>query len=171
MSAPIDPALALLTYRARQLAKPLDLAGIAATRDTSSLLVVRIADERIGLELEHVLEVHRAAMLTPIPAARSPVVGVVAWRGRVLTVLDIAAARSGPVSLTDSTRIVVLGQHRAVFGIIADAVDDAQDVNLADVAPTEDVAESRRAFVRGALPDALVVIDAAALMAHFAPSH
>ena len=170
MSAIIDPALALLAYRARQLARPLDVATSAA-RQASSLLVVRIADERIGLELNHVLEVHRAPTLTPSPAAQSPVVGVVAWRGRVLTVLDIAAARSAPVSVTDATRIVVLGHHRAVFGIIADAVDDALDVDLAAVAPTDDVAESRRPFVRGALPDALVVIDAAALMAHFAPSH
>jgi hypothetical protein len=44
-------------------------------------------------------------------------------------------------------------------------------VNLADVAPADDVAESRRPFVRGVLPNALVVIDAAALMAQFAPSH
>ena len=164
----------VLARRARELARPVeDVTTRIATgaNRTAGFLVIRIGSERIGVELDQITEVHRTSGLTPIPGARAPVVGVIAWRGRVLTVLDIAESRTGPVALTESTRILVLGQRRAAFGVVADEVEDVQDVNMQDAAPVDDVAPTRREFIRGALPDALVLLDAAALIARFAPTH
>ena len=167
------PARELLAKRARQLARPLeDDQGIARDRaGMFSLLIVRLGDERVGLALDRITEVHRVSALTPIPGARLPVVGVAAWRGRVLTVLDIAPSRSGPIAITDSTRILVVGRQRAAFGVVADDVEDVLDVNMHDVAPVDDVPAARRDFIRGVTADALVVVDADALIDRFAPTH
>jgi purine-binding chemotaxis protein CheW len=165
-------AQAILKERARQLARP--LAGIGAQNATgpsaASVLVAKLGDERATIALDHIIEVYRTAALTPIPGARTPVIGVIAWRGRVLTVLDIAHSRSGPIAITDTTRIIVVGQRTASFGILADEVDDVEDLNTQDAVPVEDISPGRREFVRGVTSNALVVLDAAALIARFAPT-
>lgn len=163
---------AVLQERARQLARPLTT---AANRDASganatSVLVARLGDERASIALDHIIEVYRAGELTPIPGAQAPVVGLIAWRGRVLTVLDIAHTRSRSIEMTDETRILVIGQRTASFGIIADEVEDVQDLNAQEAVPIENISPSRREFVRGVTADALVVLDAAALIARFAPT-
>jgi purine-binding chemotaxis protein CheW len=163
----------VLQERARQLARPLATVGNrdAASASTMSVLVARLGDERASIALDHIIEVYRAGVLTPIPGAQAPVVGLIAWRGRVLTVLDIAHTRSRAIAMTDATRILVVGQRTASFGIIADEVEDVQDLNTQEAAPIEDLSPSRREFVRGMTADALVVLDAAALIARFAPTH
>ena len=168
MTATVADAHTILAERARQLARPLTEIN-DATDSTSSLLVVTIGDERIGIALDHITEVHRPKVLTPIPGARAPVVGVIAWRGRVLTVLDVAHSRRAPLKLTDSTRILVLGTHNAAFGIVADDVDDVEGLDSQDIVPVEDVSPARSAFVLGTTANALVVLDAAALITRFAP--
>ena len=165
-------AQTILRERARQLARP--LAGIGELNATgagaTSVLVARLGDERATIALDHIIEVYRAAALTPIPGARTPVIGVIAWRGRVLTVLDIAHRRSDAIAITDTTRIIVIGQRTATFGIFADEVDDVEDLNTQEAAPVEDISPDRREFVRGVTSNALVVLDAAALIARFAPT-
>ena len=89
----------------------------------------------------------------------------------MLTVLDIALKRTAPVTIGEATRIVVIGQRRAAFGIIADEVEDAQLVNLQDAAPVDSADPARAGLIRGVTPDALVVLDVPALIARFAPTH
>ena len=164
----------VLEQRARRLACPLaevEQGEALHGGETSVLLVVRLGDERVGVALDHITEVHRVDALTPIPGAQPPVVGVIAWRGRVLTVLDFAQGRAGRVAITDATRILVIGQRRASFGIVVDDVDDIEKVNMKDAVHVHDVAPARRDFVRGVTADALVVLDAAALIARFATTH
>lgn len=162
----------VLQERARQLARPLTTVGNrdASGANATSVLVARLGDERASIALDHIIEVYRAGELTPIPGALTPVVGLIAWRGRVLTVLDIAHTRSRSIEMTDATRILVIGQRTASFGIIADEVEDVQDLNAQEAVPIENISPSRREFVRGVTADALVVLDAAALIARFAPT-
>ncbi len=162
----------VLQERARQLARPLTTVGNrdASGTNATSVLVAKLGDERASIALDHIIEVYRAGELTPIPGAQTPVVGLIAWRGRVLTVLDIAHTRSRSIEMTDATRILVIGQRTASFGIIADEVEDVQDLNGQEAVPIENISPSRREFVRGVTADALVVLDAAALIARFAPT-
>ncbi|MGI8401942.1 MAG: chemotaxis protein CheW [Gemmatimonadaceae bacterium] len=172
MNGPDISARTILQERARQLARP--LAQIVdrnfAVTNATSVLVARLGDERASIALDHIIEVYRTPSLTPIPGARTPVVGVIAWRGRVLTVLDIAHSRSGQITITEATRILIIGQRTAAFGIVADEVDDVEDLNTQQAVPVEDVSPARREFVRGVTANALVVLDAAALIARFAPT-
>jgi purine-binding chemotaxis protein CheW len=164
-------ARTILQERARQLARPLAHIVAASAASATSVLVATLGDERVSIDLDHIIEVHRAAVLTPIPGARTPVIGVIPWRGRVLTVLDIAHSRTGPITMTDATRILVIGQRTAAVGILADDVDDVDDLNTHNAIPVEHVSPARREFVRGVTSDAVVVLDAAALIARFAPTH
>lgn len=165
-------ARAVLVERARRLAQP--LAGIEegdiGEENRASVLVVRLGDERVGVPLDYTTEVYRTTELTPIPGARSPVAGAIAWRGRVLTILDIAHNRREPVAMTDATRILVIGQRTAAFGILADEVEDVQHLNTNAIRPVENVSPARSEIVRGTTADGIVVLDAAALIVRFAPT-
>ena len=162
----------LLARRARQLARPLSEGEATGSGgDTTSLLVIRVGSERIGVALDHIIEVHRSMSLTPIPGAAPPILGVIAWRGRVLTVLDIAHDRNGPIALSDATRVLVLGQRRASFGIVADDVEDVHDIDIGHAVPLDDVAPARGQLLQGVMADALVILDVAALIARFASTH
>jgi chemotaxis signal transduction protein len=85
------------------------------------------------------------------------------WRGRLLTVLDLRAALGLPTAaLNDMAFVIVLDGARAALGVLADAVHDVTTLATSDVHPLADDAE-RRLAVRGATPDATMVIDAARL--------
>lgn len=171
MSGAVDPK-EILGARARSLARPVVVDQVSFDEaDSTTVLVIHLGGEKIGVALDYITEVHRAARLTPIPGARPPVTGVIAWRGRVLTVLDIATGRSAPVAVDEKTRIVVIGQRRAAFGIVADEVEDVQLVNLHDAAPVETADPARAELIRAVTSDALVVLDVPALIARFAPTH
>jgi purine-binding chemotaxis protein CheW len=164
----------ILALRARQLARPFSDSmqdAQATDGDLSAFLVVRIGAERFGLALDHITEVYRVDAITPIPGAHSPVVGVIAWRGRVLTVLDIAQKRSTPLTITSDSRILVIGVRRALFGIVTDEVEDTEHIYAQDISPADEVVTSRPEFVGGVSADAIVVLDAAAIMRTFAPRH
>ena len=166
-----ETARTVLQERARQLARPLTTVGNRdAGANATSVLVAKLGDERASIALDHIIEVYRAGELTPIPGTQTPVVGLIAWRGRVLTVLDISHTRSRAIEMTEATRILVIGQRTASFGVIADEVEDVQDLNAQAALPIENISPSRREFVRGVTADALVVLDAAALIARFAPT-
>lgn len=171
MSGALEPK-GVLEERARRLARAVVVDEARPDEaDSDTVLVIGLGVERVGVALDYITEVHRAVRLTPIPGARPPVAGVIAWRGRVLTVLDIALQRTGPVTIGEATRIVVIGQRRAAFGIVADDVEDTQLVNLHDAAPVETADPARAGLIRGVTSDALVVLDVPALIARFAPTH
>jgi len=163
-----DADRATLAARARDLARP--LAEVGHTDAALELLAVDIAGERIALPLEAIVHVHRATEVTPVPGAPARVVGLVAWRGRVLTVVDLAE-RGGNVEIGEQSRVLVLGERRAAFGLLVDAVDDVVSVDAADVGPIDDAAPERAALFRGVTGDATLVADGGAIIERFTRSH
>ena len=163
-------ARALLEQRARDLARPASSA--TAEYEISSavgvhVLEIRLGDERIGVPLAQIVEVYRPPTLCAVPGARPPIAGVAAWRGRVLTVLDLAARRESPVALGDSARVIALGTGRAAFGLFADDVEEVQVVNDTDLLAPDDPSPMRAGIVRGVTRDALVVLDSIALLQRY----
>jgi chemotaxis signal transduction protein len=158
---------ALLDARAVFLARPPDETAAEYEKSASDALVIleiRLGDERVGIPLAQIVEIYRPAALSAVPGARAPVAGVAAWRGRVLTVLDLASARSGAVTLGEAARVVVIGTGRAMFGLFADEVEVVRSLDAGDLRPPENPSPARAGVVRGVTPDALVVLDAQALL-------
>jgi purine-binding chemotaxis protein CheW len=156
-----ERAREILLDRARELAT----LPTRRARDDESLEVITftLAGERFAIETRAIVEVFRLASLTTLPGAEPPVLGLTMWRGRLLTVLDLRAALGLPTAaLNDMAFVIVLDGARAALGVLADAVHDVTTLATSDVHPLADDAE-RRLAVRGATPDATMVIDAARL--------
>jgi chemotaxis signal transduction protein len=151
---------AVLARRARELAKPRQVADAAAAADQMDVLVFLIGDERLAMPLGSIVAIIRAAVVTPLPRAVAPVYGVTAWRGRPLTVLSVGAKAA---SHDADTRLIVLGDgRRAVVGLLADSVDETRVVARSTLTPT--LSGARRSMAMGMTDDAVLVLDAEAML-------
>jgi chemotaxis signal transduction protein len=156
----------VLEARARHLARPVGAAenGVVLDANTLTVLIARLGEERVAFPLAQIVEVHRPSALSVVPGASAPVAGVIAWRGRVLTVLDLAHGRQGLPALGDEARVIVIGQARAAFGVFADETEDVQTIDLSTLVTDDDASPTRAAIVRGVTSDAVVVLDSIALL-------
>ena len=150
---------ALLEARAKILAKPRALHDASAAEDEMDVLVFLVGDERLSIPLVSIVSIVRATVVTPLPRAVAPVLGVASWRGRPITVLPVGAG----ISVKDAQRrLIVLGDgHRTILGLLVDAVDDARVVRKSALSPALGGARGR--FAMGVTEDAVLVLDAEAL--------
>lgn len=110
---------------------------------TESLLVVRAGERLFALPLDRVQEVVPARPLTPIPGAGAAVSGMVNVRGRVLPVVDLAAALHLDSAATGPDHRLLVVQH------------SGREVGLGveDVIRIERVAVDDLTALRGALSE------------------
>jgi chemotaxis signal transduction protein len=154
----------ILHERARQLSRPIANASTTKRVDAVSFSLGR---ERYAVDARQVFAVFRLESLTPLPGARPPVAGVTPWRGDVLTVLDIRSlVGATPTALDDLARVIVLGNERPELGLLADRIDDPLQLDAGSVHPlSADRASRGSEILRGVTSEAVVVLDAHALLA------
>jgi purine-binding chemotaxis protein CheW len=151
----------VLRHRAEALARP-----VAETwqGDLSSLLVFRLGGERLGVESRCVLEVFRLQELARLPGAAPPLFGVTPWRGDLLTLIDLRQALgTGERPLQDLGRVLVLGEERAAFGVLVDAVEEMVPYRPDDLHPLPP-GGSAGSLVRGMTAGAVIVLDGQELL-------
>lgn len=154
----------LMARRTRDLARP-----VAVVARTSGRLVVHftLGGERLALEARWLLGVAKLMTLADLPGAEPPVRGVTVWRGELLTVLDIRPVLGiSTAVLSDLTRVLVLGERRARFGLLVDAVGDVADLSGVDLLPTPPGSLARE-YLIGVTAEAGLVLDGARLLQLF----
>jgi purine-binding chemotaxis protein CheW len=152
----------ILEERARALARPL----APPTWGTAiEAITFALGKERYALESRYLQAVFRLQRFSPIPGAAPPIVGVTAWRGDLLTILDLRQLLGVQASgVSDQSRVLVLGEARAAFGILADAVAELVTLPLSAIRPPAEGVAMRREYLRGITGTALLVLDAAHLL-------
>lgn len=150
--------------RTRELARPLE-----STNRIAGVLLLRfsLGGERLAIEARWLLGVSKVSMLAGLPGAELPVRGVTVWRGELLTVLDIRPNLGiSTAVLSDLTRILVLGERRARFGLLVDTVSDVADLSTADLLPVPSGSLARD-YLLGITADAGLVLDGQRLLQLF----
>jgi purine-binding chemotaxis protein CheW len=154
----------VLGERARRLARPPPAEPQAG--EQLILAAFALSGERYGIETAFVREISRFTEFTPVPGAGDFLVGVTNLRGAILAVVDLrkflGLAGGG---VTELSRMLVLGDDRSEFGILADEVHGIVTLRPDEVleapAPAPEDADHR---VRGVTKDALIVLDGARLL-------
>ena len=126
--------------RARELAKE---PPAPETGKTVDMLVFLLGNERYGINVANVREIHRQRQLTPVPRAPGFVAGVFSARGRILSAIDLRVFFGlPPISMSDQTKIIVvtntdahLETDKIEVGILADAVPDVLTIFEDDIMP------------------------------------
>jgi purine-binding chemotaxis protein CheW len=151
----------VLEARARLLARVPDEPPRAG--EVLELVGFVLAGERYGIESCFVREVARLTRFTPVPGTPAFVLGVTNLRGEILALFDLRQLL-GIVTegVTDLGRIVVLGEHRREFGLLADAASEILSVPAASLASPETA--WGRTYVRGVSPDGVIVLSGQALL-------
>ena len=159
-----DDARAVLERRAKVLARPVDSAEPRGARTDG--LVFAIAGERYAIEAAALVAVFKLTELALLPGARPPVRGVAAWRGQLLTIVDLRPSLGlEQGALHDLGYVVVVGARAPAFGILADAVHEIVSLPTSRVGPGSLPAATRKGRLsRGVTEDALIVLDTAALL-------
>jgi purine-binding chemotaxis protein CheW len=149
---------AVLEERARALARPLRM---SAPINDLEAITFALANERYAIESRYVFEVFRLEDLSPLPGAKPPVFGVTAWRGELLTILDLRTVLGLRVTaLNDLSRVLVLGADRPAFGILADAVHDVVRLPGSEMRQLPEGVGPKREYLRGVTANAVLVLDA-----------
>ncbi len=160
-----DDELRLLQDRARALARPIDQ---SSAHRGEAAVTFTLARERYMVEARYVHAAFRLRQFVRIPGATLPVVGVTRWRGDVLTLIDIRSLVGSPTTALDDLAVVlIIGNDRPEFGLLADTLEESARIQDDDVLPLQNRrgAEGDREVVRGVTRDARLVLDALALIA------
>ena len=115
------------------------------------LVTFALDREEFGIPIHQVREVIRVTEITRVPQARSHVRGVTNLRGRILAVVEIRT-RMGlpPAEITPQSRIMVVGVHDRMLGILVDAVSQVVKVPTTTLAPApEEVLSPGTDYITG----------------------
>ena len=155
----------ILRARATDLARP----DSGETSSDAHLDVVEflLAHECYAIESRFVAEVFPFADITPLPCTPPFVVGIVNFRGSVLSVVDLKFFFQLPAKgLNDRNRAIVLRSDSMEFGVLVDAMRGtrrlAEDA-LQDGLPT--LSGIREKYLKGITADGVVVLDGGKLLA------
>jgi purine-binding chemotaxis protein CheW len=101
-------------------------------------LTFQLADEAYGVEILKVQEIRGWEAVRVIPNTPAFVKGVLNLRGSVVPIIDLRERFSlEHCEYSPKTVVIVLcveyGPNQFVMGIVADAVSDVLDINLADI--------------------------------------
>lgn len=161
---PAGRARAVLEERAKALARVPERPPDAS--EVVEVATFRLASECYALETQYVRRVERLAPVTPVPGTPDHLAGVVNLNGEILAVFDLRVlfgiARG---SATDRTRLIVVGDDRDEFGILADSAEEVVSLRNADLFASPGAGEGYgRLGLRGTTRDALIVLDGETLL-------
>jgi purine-binding chemotaxis protein CheW len=160
-----EEAQPVLRQRAKELARE------PAARDEAgkSVDVVEflVAHERYGIESRYVREVYPLKELSPLPSVPPFVRGVINFRGRIVSVVDLKRFFELPEKgLSDLNKVLIVSTERMELGILADAVAGLRRVPVGELQtslPT--LTEIRAEYLKGVSGDRLVILDAETMLA------
>lgn len=129
---------------------------VTTEREEIELIVFPRGAERYGLESRHIQEIVPLGRLTVLPGVPAPVVGVAAWRGEILVVVD---ASGGVAELPVEPVVLAVADDRVEFGIVADAVGELERMAPAAVKPAAEGVAAGRVALRGVTASGVQVLD------------
>ena len=127
------------------------------------LVVFKLGEEELGVNIHQVREIVRLVPITPIPRAPEFIEGVVNLRGQVLAVMDLAKRLDIPSKpRSEKTRIVVVELEDNAVGMIVDEVSEVLRIPTSKVEKTPQLIESEisQRYITGVgkLKDRLLIL-------------
>ena len=159
----VEDTRRILDERARRLATPVP-AGDRG--DSLDVLTFSLSSGRYAIAHTFVLEVLRLQSMTAVPGAPPCVAGVTNRHGNVLLLIDLRQVLGTPsATLNELSRIIVIGERSAEFGLLAERTDDTRAILRTALRPLPIGSSGDRRLYQGATAEGLVVLDGAALLA------
>lgn len=155
----------MLASRARELARPPQCEP--RTTEPPNVVAFTLGAERYGIEMQWIREVVGCSDLARVPGAPAFIAGIINYRGEIVAVVDLrqlfGIASRG---LVDMSRVIVVGNERVEFGILASRALEVAAVWPEELSrtPSDSVAGIGAELVKGVARDGLVVLDGQKLL-------
>ena len=92
---------------------------------TAHLVCVRIGKETFGVDIFAVREIVKAQEITTVPGTTDYVLGIINLRGKIISVMDLAARLGlGTASVDRASRILVVDLDEFTVGFLVDAATE-----------------------------------------------
>lgn len=152
--------VALLRRRAAALARP--VAEVSAA--TQAYLAFVVQNERYALPAGRVRHVVRDLLVSPLPGARPPLVGVAAWHARLLPAFTLSAPHD--IAFETPHAAVIIGDA-APRALIVDALAGLVELTADDIHALSATAGAHHAAADAVTTDATMILDATSLMKYW----
>ena len=172
---PLDASIQkILEDRARVLARSGDTQS--DLKDVLRLLSFSVGEERFGLDLHYIQEIQplKRAMWSPVPCTPGFIVGAVNLRGRIYSIMDIAAYLEISVEMNMEKAHVLLIRGETApermlmeFCILAEDRPKLEQIPLERVQPTSGTLSAKgQEFIKGVTSNMLMILDMEKLISH-----
>jgi purine-binding chemotaxis protein CheW len=154
----------ILDERASNLARP--SVDPHSARKTTDVINFALDGEQYCIETRCVREVRRFGEVTPLPGVPDFLFGVTNLRGEIVPLIDIRRFLELPAKAPAvPSHVIICGDARAEFGIIADTIHDVSPVAIDELVPSPiGHGERSRDCVMGIARNATVVLNGFALL-------
>ena len=121
-------------------------------RDTTQYVVVRLGNEKFGVDIKHIDNIVRMQTITRVPKVQEYIKGVINLRGEVVPVMSIRIKMHlAEDEITKASRIIILKLEQ--YGTIGIMVDEVVEVVTIDNTLVEkvsyDMNEETEIFISG----------------------
>jgi len=157
-----ERAQEILRERARLLALPPAEAGGAV--ETITLLVFRRGEATYAVEALRVTEVMGRMKISPLPASRVLLTGVLHHRGRILAVVDVEGLIGAGSPAAEEGRVIVVAAGRATLALLADEIRGVSTMRTDEVPAAAARTGGAPSWVRGTTADMVTVLDVEGLV-------
>ncbi len=164
----------VLESRSRALARTGDEAS--AEQDVLRLLAFSVAEERFGVDLQYIQEIQplKRETWSLVPCTPAFIVGAVNIRGRIYSIMNMAAYLeiSAEVDMEKAHVLLIRGEtvpERMLmeFCILAEGRPKLEQVPLTAVQPASGTLSAKgQEFIQGVTSDMLMILDLEKLISH-----
>ena len=149
----------ILRARARALGQEAQRPDTAQT--FLDIIGFRLASEMYAIESRFVREVYPLKDLTVLPCVPSFVLGIVNVRGQILSVVGFKRFFDLPdKGLGERDKLIIIGDGRLEFGVLADAVLGRSSIPLDSIQPPlPAVAGVGATYLKGVTEERLIILD------------
>ena len=103
---------------------------------TAHLVCFRIGKEAFGVDIFAVREIVKAQEITPVPGTNDYVLGIINLRGKIISVMDLAARLGlGAANVDRASRILVVDLDGFTGGFLVDAATEVLKLPDASIDP------------------------------------
>ena len=111
-------------------------AGVQTRDSGERLLIFSLGKEKYAIPIHEIALIIEEPPITPVPNAPAYLRGIISLRGKVVSVLDVAARlQTGRNASADGRKIIVLDMGVDQFGLLVDAIDQLVAVDLQSLEP------------------------------------
>lgn len=104
------------------------------------LIVFQLKDKEYAIPVNQVRSIEKVEHITRVPSTEKFVKGVINLRGVITPIIDLRTRfELEEESISDSTRIIIVGFNDLEVGFIVDLANDVIDIPASSIEPTPEI--------------------------------